>query len=41
MKGSHDIRSETNHGTLSDSGRAVMVTPLAERRGISEESLGA
>ena len=28
MNGSHDTSSETNHGTLSDGGRAVMETPL-------------
>jgi len=26
--GSHEINSETNHGTLSDCGRAVICTPL-------------
>ncbi len=28
MKGSHDTKSDTNHGTLSDGGRAVIETPL-------------
>ena len=28
MKGSHETSSDTNHGTLSLGGRAVIATPL-------------
>ena len=28
MKGSHETSSDTNHGTLSPGGRAVICTPL-------------
>ena len=41
MNGSHDTRSDTNQGTFSCCGRAVICTPLLYRRWISDGSLGA
>jgi hypothetical protein len=41
MKGSHETKSDTNHGTLSPCGRAVIATPLPYRRCTSVGSLGA